>query len=229
MLKLDTVDAYRNGAAGRWRSLTLFAGLGLASGALSTGVSDWLSTDLWTSPLVGVAFGVAICLAFYLTVKPTRLRLLFAFLAIQLAWQAAIQTGIYVDDQTRSRLQIDLPSLWNHGAQQSVAPDAPQPGGQDNVSQSSSRLWRYDQKMILPGLTAGAVGAMGTWLGALFCAAGLSTLAAFALAVITGALAGLFLGFDMLVLFPVWQMAVAAALGVWVPARGNAAAQALAG
>lgn len=205
MLKADAAEPWRPVITAR-RAAMMFGGLGLISGALSTQVSDLLATDLWPSPLTGVAFGIALCLALYLTVRPKWLLLAIAFLAVQLAWRGAIETAISVDDAMRQPL--DVSQLWNTAVQER----------NDSGAQPQAKpLWRVDRKMVLPGLIAGAVGAIGTWLGAAFCAAGLRRPAAFALTVAAGSIAGLFLAVDSLALFPIWQAAVAASIGLMIP------------
>lgn len=184
----DTTESYR-WAALRRHPVILFAGLGLVSGALSIPLINMLTMEWLGSPLVGLVFGVAICLALYGTATPKWRSLAIAFLAIQLTWQAGQHTAYYVHDR--------LTPLGS--------------------SQPGIKYWR----MIPPGLTAGAVGAAGTWLGAAFCAAALRTRAAGALAVFTGIVAGLATVLGPFALFPIWQIAVAASLGVSIAARGN--------
>jgi hypothetical protein len=212
MLKQYAVSLYPRVAMLRHRPVVLFAGLGLLSGAGGAGV---VATKFLTGYLIAVAFGVAICVALYLTTRPKWPRLAIAFLAVQLAWQAALETGAYVHKQIHDPFPLGfMPDLWGHRPKRSAEPIP------DRSHFPNSPFWRYGREMVLPGLTAGAVGAAGTWLGAVVCAAALRRLAAFAFAVLAGALAGLFLGFNsplFFTLFPIWQMAVAASLGFWVP------------
>jgi hypothetical protein len=204
MLKSDAAEPWRGAITAR-RAAILFGGLGLVSGALSTQLSDLLATDFWPSPLTGVAFGLAVCLALYLTVRPKWLLLAIAFLAIQLAWRAAIETATSVDDAMRQYSPLDVSLLWNKAAQEL----------NNSGAQPQAKPWlRLDRNMLVPGLIAGAVGAIGTWLGAAFCAARLRRPAAFALTAAAGAIAGLLLAVDSLALFPVWQTAVAASIGL---------------
>jgi hypothetical protein len=209
MLKSDAAEPWRGAITAR-RAAILFGGLGLVSGGLSTQISELFATDLWPSPLTGVAFGIAVCLALYLTVRPKWLLLAIAFLAVQLAWRAAIETAISVEDAMRQSSPLNVSQLLD-----SVMAQAPELSNSGTLAQAKP-FSRLDRNMLLPGLIAGAVGAIGTWLGAAFCAVGLRRPAAFALTVATGAITGLFLAVDLSVLFPVWQTAVAASIGLMI-------------
>jgi hypothetical protein len=209
MLKSDAAEPWR-GAITAWRAALIFGGLGLASGALSTQISELFATDLWPSPLTGVAFGIAVCLALYLSVRPKWLLLAIAFLAVQLTWRAAIETAISVEEAMRRSSPLNVSQVLD-----SVMAQAPELNNSGTLAQAKP-FSRLDRNMLLPGLIAGAVGAIGTWLGAAFCAARLRRPAAFALTVATGSIAGLLLAVDLFALFLVWQTAVAASIGFMI-------------
>lgn len=208
MLKTDAAELWREAVSAR-RAALLFGGLGLISGALSTQLSELLATELWPSPLTGVAFGTALCLALYLTARPRWLFLAVAFLAVQLSWRAAIETAMFVEDAMRQSSPLNAGALLESGLRQVQEFN-------DGSTPPEATLGRFDQKMLVSGLFAGAVGAAGTWLGGAFCAAGLRRPAAFALTVAMGTIAGMLLASDTLVLFPVWQAAVAASIGLMI-------------
>jgi hypothetical protein len=211
VLKQNTAKLRQRMAALAARPVILFAALGLFSGALSVPLSYLQGTELWRLPLVGLAFGVAVCLALHLAVRPKWLLLAIAFLAIQIAWQAAIYTAF---QPIVALAPMGEPSFGQNAHGPNAGPVPTRAEGRDS----------WGRHMILPVLTAGAIGAVGTWLGAAFCAAKLRSPSAAFGVTLTGALAGLalgvdwYMGVDWYALFPIWQMAVAAALGFLIGA-----------
>lgn len=177
--------------ASRTWSSAPYLGLALGSGLVSAVSADWPGGSTVSLPLgfdlkpvwPGIAYGVALSIAFRRLARASCARLAAAFLVVQAAWQAAVSVAILVH------------------------------GGVVVGSAASWGPVQLDGRMVLPGFMAGAVGAFGTWLAAAVCAAPARFPGVAAAASLTGAVSGLLLAVDnRFLLYVVWQCAVAAML-----------------
>ncbi len=178
---------------GRDHSLYVFIGLALLSAIVSAVSSELPGGATVKLPMgvdlipvwPGIAFGTALCLAIRSVVVASPPRLAACFLCVQIAWQLAVQAALAVHENADLGAALSVPGLS-----------------------------AFDGRMLLPGLVAGAVGGIGTWLAAAVAAPVLRSGRVAGLSLLVGAVAGLVLSLDsLLALFVIWQGGLAAVIG----------------
>lgn len=209
-LAAEVSSAVQLGAdAAHSQTILRFALLGLVSGLLSWGSGFVpLAKKLFflSTPLVpGFVFGAALCGAILWATGSMR-RLAVTFFVVQVAWISAVNVAFIVHGEFDVQTRSSRTASFQTDEQESDEP-------REAVENASSKL-KIDSKMILPGLTAGAVGATGTWLAAGASAPALLSASAAALIVFVGSLTGLALVIDAFpLLYMLWQSSVAATIG----------------
>lgn len=181
-------------------SVLLFAGLALLSAVVSAASHEWtagaairLVPGIELKPIwPGIAFGAALSIAARMATGATFARLVACFLVVQLAWQLAVTTAVSLHEH------LD----WGGGI-------------------TVRGLSTFDGRMLVPGLAAGGLGGLGTWLGATIAMPCLRHGRLACLVVLVGTAAGAVLALNnAYLLYGLWQCAVAMFLG-----RGVAAAR----
>lgn len=188
------------------RILMVTAAAGVVSGMASS-LTKWIpfgtqGFDLGAVQIVtfwpSIFFGAALSFAFWRFARSSVPSLILLFAAIQLSWQTAVNIAVRIH------------SKFFIGAE----------GGATSEGQAigdllpSGGVIEFNGRFILPGLAAGAAGALGTWLGACLAGREVRSASVASLCMFTGLLAGLLLTLNNgPILYCTWQAAIAAVLG----------------
>ena len=169
--------------------IPVFALAGAASGLLSSLMGELPGAHPFEVSNIypGVVFGLTLCAVFHRKLGTPVIRLIAAFALVQLAWHAAIQIAAFAETSIK-----DVPP------------------GLAALPAIEGIKWNY----VVPGLIAGAVGGLGTWVAGAVCHDALRTPKACLVTTLTGAILGTLLAIEnYFFLFIPGQGAVAASLG----------------
>lgn len=197
--------------------IAYFSGAGVLSGFLSVylGISGQILPNLTVpggdSIYPGLWFGLVLAILFVWKVRASLQGAVLLALSVQVAWQLAMLV------HGAASADIHRPELAPRASMEWVTPAHAQAAGetQDPADAEMATTTDIPQSMLarfVPVVLAGAIGAFGTWLGSVFCYRRLLTIDAAVVTTIVGALGGMLLMLDILVLFVGWQAAVAASI-----------------
>jgi hypothetical protein len=183
------------------RALTTLAIAGLASGLLSAMTINLPGRfnpslkliDFDTPLLPGFFFGFALAAALWLILRPPVAALALVFAGVQAGWHTAANTAIKVMNE----FKVETASI------------------KGKVGEAPGILsLSFDPGMILPGLVAGLVGALLTWVGVAAASGDLRRPSVAINVSLIGAAAGLVLCLmNFYLLYVAWQGLVATAIG----------------
>jgi hypothetical protein len=201
------------------RNLMLwFVGAAAVSGGLShlSMLARMGPVLLGENPFPGLFFGLALCAPLFWRLSVPLLRIVIVLVAIQVSWQLAVQAAMIAERHTTLRSK-DIPTATDT-AVESMLENKDVSKDRDESLNKIPKGISFEPNLVIPGLIGGLVGAFGTWLAMCAASSKFRQLDVALLTTMVGGGTGMLLAAtsipksELLILFLVWQISVAASL-----------------